>query len=131
MKVEKQLAIFLENKPGTLTDEEYTHMKEHPAIGDNIVRGVDFLQTVRPIIKHHQERYDGLGYPDGLKGEEIPLMVAIVSLADNFDALTTDRPYRPASSFDEAAEIIRAESGTKYNPRVVEVLLGIFKGEGA
>ncbi len=119
------------NKPGKLTVEEFLHMKEHPEIGENIVRGVDFLQKVRPIIRHHQERYDGLGYPDGLKGDEIPLMVAIVAVADVFDALTSDRPYRKAKSTAEAVAMIKEESGRQYNPRVVESFLKIFAGEEA
>ena len=117
------------NKPGKLTEEEFEIMKEHAAIGENIVRGVDFLQQVRPIIRNHQERWDGAGYPDGLKGGEIPLAVAIVTLADNFDALTSDRPYRPAKPLMETINMIKAESGTKYNPKVVESFLKIFGEE--
>ncbi|MGC2425152.1 MAG: HD domain-containing phosphohydrolase [Nitrospirota bacterium] len=118
------------NKPGKLTREEFLHMKEHPEIGESIVRGVDFLQKVRPIIRHHQERHDGLGYPDGLKGDEIPLMVAIVSVADVFDALTSDRPYRKAKSTPEAIRMIKEESG-QFNPSVVESFLKIFAEEEA
>ena len=106
-------------------------MKEHAEIGENIVRGVDFLQGVRPVIRNHQERYDGTGYPDGLRGDEIPLTVAIVSVADNFDALTSDRPYRKAKTPEEAARMIAAESGTKYNPAVVEAFLKVFGDEAA
>ncbi len=119
------------NKPGKLTNEEFLHMKEHPEIGENIVRGVDFLQKVRPIIRHHQERYDGLGYPDGLKGDEIPLMVAIVTVADVFDALTSDRPYRKAKPAAEAVTMIKTESGRQYNPSVVKSFLRIFAEEDA
>ncbi|HLB25882.1 MAG TPA: HD-GYP domain-containing protein, partial [Nitrospirota bacterium] len=118
------------NKPGRLTDEEYDLMKGHSEIGENIVRGVDFLARVRPLIRHHQERWDGGGYPDGLKGDEIPLLAAIVTVADNFDALTSDRPYRTAKRGEEAIRIIREGSGTKYNPAVVEAFLMIF-GEGS
>lgn len=119
------------NKPGKLTREEFLHMKEHPEIGENIVRGVDFLQKVRPIIRHHQERHDGRGYPDGLRGDEIPLMVAIVSVADVFDALTSDRPYRKAKSTSEALQMIKEESGAQHNPEVVEAFLRIFAPEEA
>ena len=119
------------NKPGRLTREEFLHMKEHPEIGENIVRGVDFLQRVRPLIRHHQERHDGKGYPDGLRGDEIPLMVAIISVADVFDALTSDRPYRKAKSASEALRIIKEESGQQHNPEVVEALLKIFAAEEA
>ncbi len=119
------------NKPGKLTTEEFLHMKEHPEIGENIVRGVDFLQKIRPIIRHHQERYDGLGYPDGLKGDEIPLMVAIVTVADVFDALTSDRPYRKAKTTAEAVAMIKEQSGRQHNPSVVESFLRIFEEEEA
>jgi putative nucleotidyltransferase with HDIG domain len=117
------------NKPGKLTREEFLHMKEHPEIGENIVRGVDFLQKVRPIIRHHQERHDGRGYPDGLRGDEIPLMVAIVSVADVFDALTSDRPYRKAKPTSEALRIIQEESGLQHNPKVVETFVKMFAVE--
>jgi putative nucleotidyltransferase with HDIG domain len=119
------------NKPGKLTREEFLHMKEHPEIGENIVRGVDFLQKVRPIIRHHQERHDGKGYPDGLRGDEIPLMVAIVSVADVFDALTSDRPYRKAKPTAEALRMIQEEAGLQHNPEVVEAFLKIFSAEEA
>ncbi len=119
------------NKPGKLTREEFLHMKEHPEIGENIVRGVDFLQKVRPLIRHHQERHDGKGYPDGLHGKEIPLMVAIISVADVFDALTSDRPYRKAKPASEALRMIKEESGTQHNPEVVEAFLKIFAAEEA
>ena len=119
------------NKPGRLTREEFLHMKEHPEIGENIVRGVDFLQKVRPLIRHHQERHDGKGYPDGLQGDEIPLMVAIISVADVFDALTSDRPYRKAKSAAEALRIIKEESGFQHNPKVVDAFLKIFAAEEA
>jgi putative nucleotidyltransferase with HDIG domain len=119
------------NKPGKLTREEFLHMKEHPEIGENIVRGVDFLQKVRPIIRHHQERHDGKGYPDGLTGDQIPLMVAIVSVADVFDALTSDRPYRKAKPTAEALRMIQEESGLQHNPEVVEAFMKIFAAEEA
>jgi putative nucleotidyltransferase with HDIG domain len=119
------------NKPGKLTREEFLHMKEHPEIGENIVRGVDFLQKVRPIIRHHQERHDGKGYPDGLRGDQIPLMVAIVSVADVFDALTSDRPYRKAKPTAEALRMIQEESGMQHNPEVVEAFMKIFAAEEA
>jgi len=114
------------NKPDKLTEEEYIEIKDHSVIGENIIKGVDFLQKTRPIIRNHQERYDGMGYPDGLKGDDIPLTVAIVTVADNFDALTTDRPYRRAFTAAEAIEKIKSESGTKLNPAVVDAFLRIF-----
>jgi response regulator RpfG family c-di-GMP phosphodiesterase len=86
------------NKPGALTDEEYLHVKTHPLLGDTIVEPVEFLQGPRPIILHHHERFDGKGYPDGLKGDDIPLSARILSVADAFEAMRSDRPYRKALS---------------------------------
>lgn len=115
------------NKPGTLTEDEFIEIMEHSVIGENIVKGVDFLQKTRPIIRNHQERYDGTGYPDRLKGDEIPIVVAIVTVADNFDALTTDRPYRKAFTAAEAMEKIKNEAGKKLNPAAVEAFIRIFE----
>jgi putative nucleotidyltransferase with HDIG domain len=113
-------------KPGGLSDEEFELMKAHTTIGEKIIEEIDFLKDVRRIVRSHQEHYDGSGYPDGLKGDEIPLSVAIVTLADNLDALSTDRPYRPASSMEVAISMIKADSGRLYNPKVVESFLKIF-----
>ncbi|HEY3346738.1 MAG TPA: HD domain-containing phosphohydrolase [Nitrospirota bacterium] len=113
-------------KPGGLSDEEFELMKAHTTIGEKIIEEIDFLKDVSRIVRSHQEHYDGSGYPDGLKGDEIPLSVAIVTLADNLDALSTDRPYRPASSMDVAISMIKADSGRLYNPKVVESFLKIF-----
>lgn len=114
------------NKPGVLTSEEFTEIMDHAVIGEKIISGVDFLQATRPIIRNHQERFDGKGYPDGLRGREIPPMVAIVSVADNFDALTTDRPYRKAFSAARTIEMIKEDAGTKFDPEVVEAFMRIF-----
>jgi putative nucleotidyltransferase with HDIG domain len=115
------------NKQGKLTDDEYTEIMDHAVIGENIVRGVDFLQDTRAIIRNHQEYYDGTGYPDKLKGDGIPLKVAIVTVADNYDALTTDRPYRKAYSSREAIDMIKSGSGIRFNPVVVDAFLRIFE----
>lgn len=115
------------NKPGVLTKEEYIEIMDHAVIGENIISGVDFLQDTRPIIRNHQERHDGKGYPDGLAGDGIPLLVAIVTVADNYDALTTDRPYRKAFSASDVIGIIKDEAGTKFNPLVVDAFLKIFE----
>jgi ribonuclease P protein subunit RPR2 len=102
-----------------LTDEEYALIRRHPATGSEILREIDFLDEAKLVVRHHHERWDGTGYPDGLRGEAIPLVARIFSVADTLDALTTTRPYRPASSFREAREIIVAASGTQFDPRVV------------
>jgi HD-GYP domain-containing protein (c-di-GMP phosphodiesterase class II)/uncharacterized protein YigA (DUF484 family) len=115
------------NKPDRLTASEFDSIKAHAVIGENIVKDVDFLQPIRPLIRNHQERYDGSGYPDGLAGEEIPFMATVIAVADVFDALVTDRPYRRAFSHDEAVRYIEGESGVQFNPKVVEAFLKIFR----
>ena len=97
-------------KPGRLTPEEYALMKRHPVIGDDLCRTVRSFDAVRPIIRHHHERLDGRGYPDGLAGDVIPLLAQIVSVVDVFDALTTDRPYRKALSPATAYQMMRDDA---------------------
>jgi ribonuclease P protein subunit RPR2 len=106
------------HKPGRLTRREYAEMRRHPVIGEEIVRGIDFLGDARAVVRSHHERWDGGGYPDGLQGERIPLAARVFAVADAFDALTSDRPYRAASSFDEARIVIRAGAGTQFDPDV-------------
>jgi putative two-component system response regulator len=96
-------------KPGPLTAQEYELMKSHTVIGERLCGDLRFLRNVRPIVRHHHERLDGSGYPDGLRGEAIPLVVQIIGVVDVFDALTTDRPYRAAMPFARAAEELRQE----------------------
>jgi putative nucleotidyltransferase with HDIG domain len=107
-------------KPGALTDEERGRMAKHPEIGAEIVRGIEFLQEPAKVVRSHHERWDGTGYPDGLRAEEIPLPARVFAVADVLDALTTDRPYRPASTFARARKMIVAGAGTQFDPRVVE-----------
>ena len=103
-------------KTSRLTDEEYTLIAQHPVVGAEILRDVDFLGEGKLVVRHHHERWDGTGYPDGLAGEEIPLAARVFSVADTLDALTTDRPYRPASDWSHAREEIRRVSGTQFDP---------------
>ncbi len=112
-------------KPDKLTEKERALMAQHPVIGSQIVRGIDFLGEAANIVRSHDERWDGTGYPDGLSGEEIPLSARVFAVADMFDALTTDRPYRPASPLRVAREMIVQESGTHFDPRVVEAFSSI------
>jgi putative nucleotidyltransferase with HDIG domain len=112
-------------KPGPLTDKERALVAQHPAIGAEIVRGIDFLAEARHVVRSHHERWDGTGYPDGLRGEEIPLAARVFAVADVLDALTSDRPYRPASPLGEVREMIVAESGTHFDPHVIDAFSSI------
>jgi putative nucleotidyltransferase with HDIG domain len=106
-------------KPGPLTAEERALMIKHPQIGSEILRHIDFLDDAKVVVLHHHERWDGQGYPDGLAGEEIPLQARVFAVADTLDALTTDRPYRPACGWAEARQAIRAEAGAQFDPAIV------------
>ena len=106
-------------KSTRLTVEEYALIARHPVIGWEILREIDFLGEAKLVVRHHHERWDGAGYPDGLSGEAIPLAARVFSVADTLDALTTDRPYRPASSFAEARDEIASEAGGQFDPAVV------------
>jgi HD-GYP domain-containing protein (c-di-GMP phosphodiesterase class II) len=110
-------------KPGKLTDEEYDVVKQHAARGDEIASKVDALRPIRNVIRHHHERVDGGGYPDGLKGEEIPLLSRIISVADTYDALTSKRPYRPAAEEDTARVELQRIAGSQLDKRCVAALL--------
>jgi putative nucleotidyltransferase with HDIG domain len=111
---------YILNKPAKLTPEEYEIIKRHPVAGEEILKPVKFLQEVAKVIRQHQERWDGKGYPDGLKGEEIHLYARIVAVADAFDAMTSDRSYRKAMKVEDAVEEILRNSGTQFDPKIVE-----------
>jgi len=107
------------NKPGKLTPAEYERMKTHVRVGAEILSAVDFPYPVIPIVLHHHENWDGTGYPDGIRGTDIPIGARILSVVDCFDALMSDRPYRRALSLRETFEIINARTGSMYDPAVV------------
>jgi HD-GYP domain-containing protein (c-di-GMP phosphodiesterase class II) len=109
-------------KDGVLTDEEFKKMKRHTVMGHEIVRQVKQLTEMLPGIRWHHESLNGRGYPDGIKGDELPLLVRIIAVADTFDAITTDRPYQVGSEFPKALEILRKHAGTKYDPIVVDAM---------
>ncbi len=111
------------NKDTTLEPEEYEHVKTHAMLGDSIIANVEFLQGPRLIIRHHHERWDGKGYPDGLKGEEIPLEARILAVADAFEAMLSQRPYRMPRSLVSARHELETNAGTQFDPRLVEVFL--------
>jgi diguanylate cyclase (GGDEF)-like protein/putative nucleotidyltransferase with HDIG domain len=110
------------NKPGKLTHEEFEKMKIHPVVGADILERVNFPYPVVPIVRSHHEAWDGSGYPDGLRGEEIPIGARILTVVDCFDALASDRPYRKALSLDEAMALIRSKSGIQFDPKIVSLL---------
>jgi ribonuclease P protein subunit RPR2 len=110
------------NKAGPLTDEEWALMREHPAIGLRILDGVPHMDVVRAVVYSHHERWDGAGYPEGLKDEQIPLAARVFAAVDAFDAITTDRPYRAAVSLEEALHRLREASGTQFAPDAVDAI---------
>jgi len=112
-------------KPGPLTADERTIMQQHAQIGFELVKGIPFLADAAEIVLMHHERHDGSGYPRGLKAEEILLGARIFGVADSFDAITSDRPYRRASPFDSGRETIQRDAGRLFDPQVVGVFLGI------
>lgn len=106
-------------KPGKLNDFEWALMRRHPYLGDEILRGLSFLDDARTIVAQHHEKWDGSGYPLGLRGEEIALSARVLFVADAFDAMTSDRVYRPAKSYDEATAELDSCAGTHFDPMVV------------
>lgn len=116
------------NKPGRLTQQEYEIMKMHPIYGEKIVRKISGWDLVADIIRHHHENFDGSGYPDGLKGEQISLRAQVVGIVDVFSALIEDRPYRRALSVEEALKLMESEMvGTKFDPRLYEAFLRVLQ----
>lgn len=109
------------HKPGPLNTEEWKIMKLHPDIGAKIVEGIPFLQDTIPLIRHHQERWDGSGYPGGLAGEEIPILARMFSIVDAFDALTSNRPYREKISIAETLEYLKEQAGILFDPNIVPI----------
>lgn len=115
------------NKASRLTAEEYQEIMKHPSIGADIICKVDFLKDITVIVKHHHERYDGKGYPDGLKGDEIPIEASVLMIADSYDAMTSDRPYRKALTQEEAIEELRKNAGTQFHPELVVKFISIIE----
>lgn len=117
------------NKRGGLTHEEYEKIKEHPVIGANILYPIRELGGILEGVRSHQERFDGSGYPDGLKGKQIPLLARIIAVADAFDAITLSRPYRDNKSIETAVEEIKRCSGTQFDPHVVEAFVKAYQSK--
>ena len=116
-------------KKSKLTKKEFEEIKRHPQIAADIIRPIQFMHDIIPLVLYHHERWDGKGYPAGLRGEEIPLGARIIAIADVYQALTSDRPYRKAFSKKDAINIIKTGAGTQFDPRVVEVFLNLLKKE--
>ena len=117
-------------KPGTLTEQERKTVEKHPEIGCQIVGDIDFLKDAMPVIRHHHEHFDGTGYPDGLKGTEIPILARIFTIVDAYDAQTNQRPYNTVLSTQHSLEILRTGRGTAFDPRVVEAFIEMIEEEG-
>jgi putative nucleotidyltransferase with HDIG domain len=115
------------NKPGKLTDEEFVIMKSHPSIGAQIIGGIAFLEPLMPYIAQHHERYDGRGYPAGFKGEEIAIQGRLLAIADTYDAMTSDRPYRKGLAAQIAYDEILKCTGTQFDPVLVRAFEKAFK----
>lgn len=115
------------NKEEELSDEEWEILKSHPEVGAGIIENMEFLNGTVELVMHHHESYDGTGYPSGLKGEEIPIGARIIAVADSFDAMTTDRPYRKALSWREALNRITSHSAIQFDPRVVDNFIEVLK----
>jgi hypothetical protein len=118
---------YILNKPGRLTESEFEKMKLHASVGADILSAIDFPYPVVPIVRHHHESWDGSGYPDGLRGTEIPIGARILSVVDCFDALTSDRPYRRRLSNEEALQILNERKGNMYDPWVVQTFEQVYE----
>lgn len=114
------------HKPGALTDEEFTLLKQHPVYSYELLKGVEYLRPALDIPYCHHEKWDGSGYPRGLKGEEIPLAARIFAIVDVWDSLSADRPYREAISTEKAIKFLDEQSGKHFDPQVVEAFKEII-----
>ena len=114
-------------KTDKLTDDEYSEIKNHPSIGAHILGAAEIFKEIIPIVKHHHERYDGRGYPSGLKGEDIPYLARITAVADTFDAMTSRRSYRDALDLQYVKDEIKKCEGTQFDPKIAEAFLDILE----
>lgn len=119
------------DKDSELTEQEFEDIKLHPVKGAEILRGITQFENIALIVRHHHEEVDGTGYPDGLKGAQIPMGARIVYVADAFDAMTEERPYRPGMGMERAAEELLANAGTQFDPVVVQAWLSVLERQKA
>jgi putative nucleotidyltransferase with HDIG domain len=117
---------YLLDKAASLTEKEFEIVKNHPEQGVTILRDIKKLKKIIPLIRHHHERINGRGYPNGLKGEEIPLGARILHVADSYDSMTSDRPYRPAPGKEYAISELKKHKGTQFDPEVVDAFLKVL-----
>jgi HD-GYP domain-containing protein (c-di-GMP phosphodiesterase class II) len=115
------------NKKGKLNEEDWKAIKAHPKLGATIISNIPHLAPCVNSILHHHERWDGGGYPEGLKGEEIPIEARILAIADTFEAMTSARSYRPALSLEKIVKELRQGAGLQFDPKLVEVFIGIVE----
>ncbi|MFB5192409.1 HD-GYP domain-containing protein [Alicyclobacillus fastidiosus] len=115
------------NKPGKLTDEEYDVMKQHPERGEWALKSSDYGQVVKDGVGSHHERWDGRGYPRRLKGTDIPLQARIIAVPDVWDALTSERSYRPGISYEESLQIMQQGRGTQFDPKVLDIFFELIR----
>jgi len=118
---------YILNKPGKLTATEFEKMKLHASVGADILSAINFPYPVVPIVRHHHESWDGSGYPTGLKGTDIPIGARILAVVDCFDALTSDRPYRPRMSDTDALKILLDRRGSMYDPLIIDTFVRIYE----
>lgn len=116
------------HKPGPLDEREWEQMRQHPAIGERIIRAIPGLGAVARVVRHEHERWDGGGYPDGIAGEEIPVESRIILACDAYHAMTSDRPYRKSMSHRDALAELTRHAGTQFDPQVIEALVGLLYG---
>lgn len=115
-------------KPAPLDDQEWIHMREHPVKGYEIASKIEMLQPIMPAVRNHHERWDGTGYPDKMRGSRIPLVARIVAIADAYDAMSTDRPYKKSIPIDECERLLRGHAGKMYDPDLIEVFVSKHLG---
>jgi putative nucleotidyltransferase with HDIG domain len=118
-------------KPGPLTEAEWAVMKTHPVVGENMLKHIDFLAPVLPLVRHHHEHWDGTGYPDGIATGRIPIGARIIAVCDAYDAMTSDRPYGPSLAPDVACQRILDAAGTQFDPDCARVLIEVISEEQA
>jgi HD-GYP domain-containing protein (c-di-GMP phosphodiesterase class II) len=117
-------------KPSALTKEEFEVVMSHPSLGAEILAASQALQSLIPIVRHHHERYDGKGYPDQVKGENVPIEARVLALADAVEAMASDRPYRSALDYESIVREVKINSGTQFDPKVARAFLEILHDEG-